>query len=425
MRRRIVGLAVAAAVLAISLFGLPLAVGVAKYNLDDERAELERIAARTALSISNDLAAATSPVVQNGEPPTSVGLYSPDGFLRSGTGPSTSDRVVRRAAQGDVASDETDDDIIVAVPIEASGALVGVVRASTPTSEVSLRTGLIWLAMLGLAVLAGGLTWLLARRMAARLARPLEDLTGAAQVLGDGDFTVRTSRTGISEIDSVGASLDSTAQRLGETLDRERAFSANASHQLRTPLAGLRLQLEAALEAPDADLRAAIQSGIESADRLERTVTDLLALARDNGQSHKAVADLDGLLAEVRVSWHGQLAAQGRALRVTARGAPQPRAAEAAIRQILNVLLDNAFTHGTGTVSVIARDAGETLAIDVGDEGTGIGQDGDPFRRRVDGHGIGLALARSLAEAERGRLFLGPAGQTTFTLLLPAAVEPG
>jgi signal transduction histidine kinase len=281
--------------------------------------------------------------------------------------------------------------------------------------------------MAGLAVLASGLTWLVARRMAARLAQPLEDLSRAAQVLGDGDFTVRTARTGIAEIDLVGASLDSTAQRLGETLERERAFSANASHQLRTPLAGLRLQLEAALQSPSADPRVAIRSAIESTDRLERTINDLLALARDNRGPHAAAADLEGLLAEVRIGWHGQLASAGRALRVSARGAPAPHASEAAIRQILNVLLDNAFTHGSGTVTVMARDAGETLAIDVTDEGTSLDDGDDPFARHTNchnGHGIGLALARSLAEAEHGRLILGSAAPTCFTLLLPAVPEP-
>jgi signal transduction histidine kinase len=423
MRRRIGALAIAAAVLAISLFGLPLAAGVAKYNVDDERAELERIAANAALSIADDLSGPRAPALQPVGPKSSIGLYSVTGQLRSGTGPSTSDGVVRQAGDGRVAAGASGDDIAVAVPIESNGTLIGIVRASSPRSEVTLRTGLVWLAMLGLAVLAVVMTWLMARRMAARLARPLEDFSEAAQVLGDGDFTVRTRRTGISEIDLVGGSLDSTAQRLGEILDRERAFSVNASHQLRTPLAGLRLQLEAALESPGADPRAAIRVGIDAVDRLEQTVNDLLALARDNGGSRGPAADLDGLLAEVRMTWHGQLASQGRALRVSAPGAPQPRAAEAAIRQILNVLLDNAFTHGAGTVTVTARDAGETLAIDVTDEGTGIDEDRDPFLRRADAHGIGLALARSLAEAESGRLILTSATPTCFTLLLPVVTE--
>ncbi|WP_026421668.1 sensor histidine kinase [Actinokineospora inagensis] len=418
MRRRIVGLALAAAVLAITLFGLPLAAGVAKYNLHDERAELERIAARAALAVATDPRAQVGSELHVGEPTTSIAVYAPTGQLRYGTGPSTADKAVRRASGGDVADDTTTAEVVVAVPVQApDGSLTAVVRASTPLSEVTLRTGLMWLAMVGLGVLALVLTWLIARRMARRLARPLEELTGAAQVLGDGDFTVRTARTGIAEIDSVGASLDSTARRLGETLDRERAFSAHASHQLRTPLAGLRLQLESALVSPDADPHAAIRAGIESADRLERIVEDLLALARDDADARTSLVDLDALLADVLASWSGHL--PGRRLVVDGSGAPRPRASAAAVRQILNVLLDNAATHGVGTVTVTARDAGEALAVDVTDEG-GVEADLDPFHHRTDGHGIGLALARSLAEAEGGRLVLASRHPTGFTLLLPA-----
>ncbi|GAB3899547.1 HAMP domain-containing sensor histidine kinase [Kibdelosporangium lantanae] len=414
-------LAVAAAVLAISLFGLPLAVGVAQYNLDNEHAELERVAARAALSIVDDLSAAVSPVLQDNEPETEIGVYSPDGRLLSGQGPAAPDQVVRRAYDGNVATGDNEHEITVAIPITNKDTVTGVLRAATPRSEVTLRTGLIWLAMAGLAILAVCLTWLVARRMAARLAKPLEELSGAAQVLGDGDFTVRSNRSGITEIDSVGASLDSTAERLGETLDRERAFTANASHQLRTPLAGMRLQLEAALESPDTDLHTAVQGAITAVDRLEGIVNDLLTLTRDTRRTRETLPNLPDLLDEVRASWHGQLALRGRALRVTNRGAPAPFAAEAAMRQILNVLVDNAFTHGSGTVTVTARDAGGTLAIDVADEGHI--DTPDPFTRHQpepDNHGIGLALARSLAEAEDGRLVLSSTNPTTFTLHLLA-----
>jgi signal transduction histidine kinase len=257
--------------------------------------------------------------------------------------------------------------------------------------------------------------------MAARLAHPLEQLSLTARRLGDGDFTVRAHPAGVPEIDSVGSALDTTAQRIGAMLDRERSFSANASHQLRTPLTGLRLQLDAALDSPSTDARAAIHSGIAAADRLERTINDLLTLARDTGSTTET-ADLDKLLAEVHQGWHGLLTAQQRQLQISTDDAPPPRASPAAIRQILAVLLDNAVTHGQGTVTVTARDAGDALAIDVSDEGPGIDSQTDIFARRrttATGRGIGLALARSLAEAEGGRLWLAKPAPPTFILLLP------
>jgi signal transduction histidine kinase len=328
--------------------------------------------------------------------------------------------VVIRAYSGP-ARGEPSGDLVFATPVTDNGVLVGVVRASTPRLEFYLRTGLTWLAMLGLAVAALGLTWLVARRMAARLAHPLEELSLAARRLGEGDFTVRAHPAGVAEIDSVGSALDTTAQRIDGMLDRERAFSANASHQLRTPLTGLRLQLEAALDSPDADARAAIRGGIAAADRLERTINDLLALARDT-RSTTETADLDRLLTEIDQGWHSLLTTRQRELRIVTDDAPPPRASEAAIRQILAVLLDNAVTHGQGTVTVTARDAGDALAIDVADEGPGIDLQVEVFaRRRTNGtgRGIGLALARSLAEAENGRLWLSKPAPPTFTLLLP------
>ncbi|GAB2962994.1 HAMP domain-containing histidine kinase [Amycolatopsis acidiphila] len=420
MRKRIIALTLAAAVLAISLFGLPLAVGVAKYYLDDERRELERTADSTALTIADQLAhGSLLPLPIDSE--TGLAVYAPDGSLLAGDGPSTADTVVRRALAEGPAQAEPDGELSFAVPVTDDGVLVGVVRTASPRTDLYLRTGATWLVMLGLAATALALTWLVARRMAARLAGPLEHLAVAARQLGEGDFTVRAPAAGVPEIDSVGAALNTTAGRIGDMLDRERAFSANASHQLRTPLAGLRLQLEAALDSPGADPAAAVADGIATADRLERTIDDLLALARGTGANPDTAADLDRLLAEIGDVWRGLLTAQHRELHVTGDGAPPPRASEAAVRQILAVLLDNALAHGRGTVTVIARDAGGALAIDVSDEGPGIPDDSDVFRRRTSrtGSGIGLALARSLAEAEGGRLWLSQPAPPTFTLLLP------
>lgn len=435
MRKRIVGLTLAAAVLAITLFGLPLAVGVAKYYLDDERSELERTADSTALSVADSLAEGQPmPALESG-----VAVYGVDGRLVAGDGPSSADDVVAHAWEGTDGHADPGSDLVFAVPVTDGGQLVGAVRARTPLTDLYVRTGLTWLAMLGLAVGALALTWLVAKRMAARLARPLEELSLTAHRLGEGDFTARTRVSGVPEIDSVGSALDTTGARIGDMLDRERAFSANASHQLRTPLTGLRLQLEAALEAPDADVRDAVRGGIATADRLERTIHELLALARGT-RAAVGPLDLRALLTEAEHEWAPLLRARGRNLTIVSQGAPAPHASAAAVRQILGVLLDNAVTHGAGTVTLTARDAVGALAIDVADEGEGI-EEVELFPRRDDqtgedagrlpgsrdtgagraghGHGIGLPLARNLAEAEGGRLWLSSPAPPVFTLLLP------
>ncbi len=424
MRGRIVGLAVAAAVLAIVLFGVPLAAGVVAYLIGDERAELERSADVAAISVAADLASGR-PVADLPRPAETMTLavYDASGARVTGDGPAAADGPVVAALDDPVAGD-AGDRLVVAVPVTADGRARMVVRASSPRSEVYLRAGLVWLAMAGLAVLALGTVWALARRFAARLARPLEELADAARRLGDGDFSVRGPRSGVGEIDAVGAALDSTAARLGSLLDRERAFSADASHQLRTPLAGLRLELERALEDPARDPRDAVVAGIAAADRLQDTIEDLLALARDTPRA-TAVLDLDALLADARAHWR----ATGRELVIRRDpDAPPTAASSAAAREVITVLLDNAAAHGRGTVTLAVRDAGGALALDVADEGPAItAPESELFVRRsprAGGHGIGLALARSLAEAEGGRLRLTRPSPPTFTLLLPALDPP-
>ncbi|MGH3751901.1 MAG: ATP-binding protein [Pseudonocardiaceae bacterium] len=427
MRTRIVGLAVLAAVLAIGLFGVPLAAGVLKYLMSEQRTNLLDEANAAAASVAaavrrEKLPADDLPESTHG---TDLAVYVDRGQRIQGSGPDGGDYVVQRALRGDTNSGDVNGDLVVAVPVNHDSDVIGAVRAASPRSDVMRQVMLVWLAMLGLAGLAIGTVWLVARRQARRLARPLEELSEAARRLGDGDFSVRTRPADIPEIDSVGTALNSTAGRLDDMLARERSFSADASHQLRTPLTGLRLRLEAALDRPGQDLRHAITAGIADADRLEQTVEELLALARDTRSSSTTPLDIPGLLEEIERGWHDRLAAQERTLRVAVDPqAPVSLASTAAVRQVLTVLLDNAATHGSGTVSVAVRNAADALAIDVSDEGAGItAPEPELFTRRsrlADGHGIGLALARSLAEAEGGRLRLTRPAPPTFTLLVPA-----
>lgn len=426
MRRRIQWVGVLAAALAIGLFGVPLAAAVVVLSRSDEWGEITRLADTVAVRAAPDLAAGRGlPQLPETEDDTDVAVYGLAGERVQGAGPATADAPVRQAAVGTTAGGGGSWAFVVAVPVTSGGQVVGVVRVASPASRVYLQIGAIWLGMAGLAAAALTGAALVARRQSRRLADPLDQLTGAARNLGDGDFTVRVTPVGIAEIDGAGTALNRTAERLGDLVARERAFSADASHQLRTPLTGLRLRLETALDG--GDLRPAVVASLETADRLERTIDQLLALARDAPQSRDP-ADLPALLAELDA---GPLAAAGRVLRVRVEpDLPRTPASAAATRQILDVLVGNAERHGAGTVTVTARDADTAVAVDVADEGPGVGLPPDQlFRRRADraaGHGIGLALARALAEAEGGRLVLSRSGPgAVFTLLLPAEVTGG
>jgi signal transduction histidine kinase len=414
-----------AAVLAIILFGGPLAVMVANYLVDDEQGELEHAAGLAAVAAAVDLARGVVPdSLPKRHRNHSLAIYDPSGIRLAGSGPRTADQLTLDARRRPIADDDYHGQIEVAVPIEGDSGLLGVVRVATSRADTLRRIGVAWLLMLGLAVVAAVAVWLVARRMAARLSRPLEHLAKTADALGDGDFSTRFRPEGVPEIDSLVATLNRTASRLSDLVARERAFSADASHQLRTPLTALRLGLEVALDDPAQDPKEAIRAAISGTDRLQETVEDLLALARDSARPREPLA-LTPLLAEIEHAWGPRLAADDRELVVTTQPhAPVSDASAAAVRQILAVLVDNSVQHGAGTVTVTARDAGGALAVDVSDQGSGLAVPADQlFARRApgaSGHGIGLALARSLAEAEGGRLSVTRVAPPTFTLLVPA-----
>ncbi|SEO98440.1 HAMP domain-containing sensor histidine kinase [Amycolatopsis saalfeldensis] len=423
MRRRIILLAAAAALLATSLFGIPLAVAVANYFTQDERTELERTADAAALSIADDVLAHRSLPEFPGSEEDTTGLYAPAGALLTGGGPASADPVVSQARDGQVATGEVGAELVVAVPILQDGRLSGIVRTSAPLSDGYQKIAISWLAMAGLATAAIVLTGLLAARLAARIARPLEKLSAAAGQLGDGDFSVRAPVSGIAEIDRLGGALDRSAARIADALHRQRALAADASHQLRTPLAGLRLQLESALDPPGQNLAAAVEAAITTTDRLETTIDDVVTLA-NRPPEDRGVIEPEALLRDVVASWRDLLTNQGRRLVISPGADGRPRAAEAAVRQIIGVLLDNAVVHGEGRVTITTRDSADAFAIDVADEGHGTGDGQDLFIRGHSGAGstgIGLALARELAEAEGGRLWLSRPAPTTFTLVLPPA----
>ncbi len=231
-------------------------------------------------------------------------------------------------------------------------------------------------------------------------------------------------RSGIAQVDAVAQALDDTATRLGELVERERSFSAHASHQLRTPLTSLRLAIEAELAQPRPDAGTALTELLAEVDRLEATIRELLALS--HGTAGRGPMEPAAVSYAAVDRWRERYSAAHRSLRAQVLDRVDAPAtvngSSAAVSQILDVLLDNALLHGAGTVTVVVRaGSGGGVVVAVEDEGPGIATDLDTLvaSSPTGGHGYGLQLAIALAHAEGGELrFARRAGRPSFELTL-------
>lgn len=402
MRRRLVLAIAGVAALAVMLFAVPLVLVLQRAYRDEDVLRLQRdtVAATRAI----DVGTGTGDPVELPSVPGKLAVYDRAGRRIAGHGgPPVADAPVREALRTERLADlVSGDEVVVAVPLVVQERVTGAVRAERARTGGGSGT---WWALAGLAGAVVGFAVAAAWVLARRLSGPLERLAGAARRLGEGDFSIRAPRAGVREVDEVAGALDATAARLDDLISRERAFSADASHQLRTPLAALRLELEAI------ELRGGgspeLAAAIAQVGRLQETIDTLLAVARDLPRP-SAASDLRLVLAGVRDRWEEPLAADNRPLRITGPSDHAEAAISGAVlREILDVLLDNAHRHGRGPVTVTVRDPAGALAIDVGDEGPGFSAPDSVFERRSGdpgSHGIGLSLARSLAHAEGARL---------------------
>ncbi len=429
MRRRLLVSGLATVAIAVVLLGLPLAVAA------------RVLAERRALDSLEQQAAGLQGVLAQGSTPTErsallVGVAQDSGLhlvlsdvvgsdllLRTDTapdepGPPTED--ARRALRdGTIVRSRADGMLAVTVPVRAAG-LQQALGVSVPDRALANEVRRSWLGIAALGGVALATGAIVAAAQGLRLAEPVEELAAAARRLGDGDFSVRVAPSGIPEPDEVAAALEDTATRLEAMLARSRSFSADASHQLRTPLTALRLDLEA-LEATTAapGLVAAAQ---READRLERTLDELLALTEPPAAA--TPTDLAALVRERAAGWEGALAASMRRLRLRADRPAWVRARPAAVAQSLAVLLDNALEHGAGDVHVEVGAAGTGARVCVTDGGPGIPdrvRAGALPREDAEGaRGRGLPLARALIEGEGGRLVIdAPETGARVCLVLP------
>ncbi len=409
MRRRILLAILSIAVLAIALFAVPLAFLVERFVDDNAMLRVERQAILAARVVPEDFATRSDPVEL---PPNNVGiqlgLYDLHGKLVSGTGPATADVATTGALANHVTDTETDAVRVVAVPVSADEAIIGAIRAEQSTAPSDARTQRIVLVLGSLAVgvvaVGAGIGYVIA----GRLARPVRDLRDAAVRLGDGDFSLDVPRSNIPEIDQAAVAMTATAARLDDLVARERSFSADASHQLRTPLAGLRAAIETELELPRPDHTEVLRESLDDIERLERTITELLTIARTPQPDQASTAALAPILDEITAAWHGRFALVGRPLTVAdASSSPEVRGNPLMLRQALDVLLDNALTHGGGETRIELHQRADTVTITVSDEGPGFQPAAKP---PVDpctvAGGLGLPLAQRLVEALPGRLVM-------------------
>ena len=431
MRRRLLAALLGIAVLAIGAFAVPLALSDRVRIENSADRELQRDADRLGHLVPADFERRPFEVpAYQGDPDRLVGVYALDGRRVRGKGPAQADPLTRSAAKGNAVIGDAKGYRVAAEPVFSGTRMIGLVRTAEPHAAVRRRVVSRW-ALLSVQavvvlVLAAGVAFLGARR----LAKPMTALHDGAMRLGDGDFTVRIPRSGLAEADQTADALNAAAARIGALVERERTFSADVSHQLLTPITSLRARLETEQLVPQSDLAGVVTDSLADVDRLESTVKHLLALARDV-PTDRDLLDLDAVLGGVAARWHGSLATASRPLVIghpTLGGHPAPvRASRAAVGQILDVLLDNARVHGRGTITVDAvANSLHGVTVTVADEGDGVSGDASRiFRRRTTvakAHGIGLALAATLAHGEGGHLGLQATGpHPVFRLTFPPA----
>ncbi|MEU6059902.1 HAMP domain-containing sensor histidine kinase [Streptomyces sp. NPDC047097] len=282
-------------------------------------------------------------------------------------------------------------------------------------------------ALPALLVVVAGTTWLVTRRALA----PVEGIRREmAAVTASADLSRRVPEPGThDEVARLARTTNETLAALEASVERQRRFVADASHELRSPIASLRTQLEVGAAHPALlDLPGAVEDTV----RLQGLAADLLLLARLDAGERPGQARVD-LAALVRAEV-AQRSGDRAPVRVAAEGAAEVSGSRAQLVRVLGNLLDNAQRHAEGEVVVeVRRDGGEVL-LAVADDGAGVPEAereriferfvrlDDARSRDEGGAGLGLAIARDVAARHGGtlRAARSPSGGARFELRLPA-----
>jgi signal transduction histidine kinase len=303
------------------------------------------------------------------------------------------------------------------------------------------------------AVVMGGLIALIAALVVGffvfrAITRPIDQLTRAAHQLAQGDLSARVtvddhaSRLGADEISELGEAFNTMASSLQKSEQVRRDMTADIAHELRTPLAVMRGNLEAMLDGVYPFDAEHLNPVLNQVNLLTRLVEDLRTLAlAEAGQLplQKQPVDLRALIHSTLTSFETQAADRQVALRSEID--PQLPAVEVdpdRLQQTIGILISNAlrYTPPQGSITVAAKTDRASVTIEVADTGSGIAPEDVPHifdrfyradksrARESGGSGLGLAIAKSIVEAHGGSIeAASPPGQGTYLIIrLPRAV---
>lgn len=409
MRRRIVQSTLAVAVVAVLLLGVPLAVAAVVVARQD--------AERAAKAVAESVGQAVGEPVAAGRPLSPSQLRAPQGY-----------HVEVRLPDGSVVSSGERPRDPASVGRFQGGSYS--VTAQRSRSAGVARVFRVVLVVLLVAVLAVVAAVTLGLRQARRLAEPLVDLAHHAQRLGSGEARPQFARYGLEEVDRVAEVLERSAERVADMLAIERQFASDASHQLRTPLTALSMRLEEILNTEDPGIvREEARIAIGQVERLAATVEHLLARSRQSRVATTERVRLDEVIDQQLDEWRPAFEAARRRVTVSGLRGLEACATPGGLAQVLATLLENSLAHGAGTVGVRTRLAGGSVVLEVRDEGPGVPAElgHRVFERSVSGRsstGLGLALARDLAQADGGRLELVSQRPAVFALFLRTVEAP-
>ncbi|MEV8561254.1 ATP-binding protein [Streptomyces sp. NPDC051917] len=406
MRRRLIQSTLAVVLVVIAVFGISLVIVETRTISNSAQERVESEAVRLASIVDSRLLAAEKVNADALRNPVSKEQHA----------------VIRMPGQAPIEiGTKPQGDVIRATQRGEEGESVTV---EEPRSAVTREVGRTLLIIGLVALLAVIAAVLLAVRQANRLASPLTDLAETAERLGSGDPRPRHKRYGVPELDRVADVLDSSAERIGRMLTAERRLAADASHQLRTPLTALSMRLEEITLTDDPDIvKEEANVALTQVERLTDVVERLLTNSRDPRTGSAVTFDLDEVIQQQLAEWRPAYRSAGRAIVSSGKRHLQAVGTPGAVAQVLAALIENSLMHGGGTVALRTRVTGNQAVVEVTDEGPGVPADlgARIFERTISGRnstGIGLAVARDLAEADGGRLELLQAQPPVFGLFL-------